>query len=292
MSPLLAHIVALGAALIGLLVARQVLARRRGLFRKPSGDHVVVVRESHGARELVLQKTVEVAQTRQWCADPMRSRTAYTDGFHLCTLFAPSFERVLFLGGGGAIGPRQFAALHPQARIDVVERDPVVVEAARRFFGFAQSPRLTLHQADARAFISSQPAGEVHIVVVDLCDAFGVPREVTTAPFFQAVARSLAPAGVMCMNLLGTDAADGLVMTAFATIQRQFGSDHCHLFAIPNRPEEVPIAEGWRNWLVFATGGENRVAVEEVVRSSTRLDNAMTPLVSAAARGHIAAPVS
>ncbi len=58
-----------------------------------------------------------------WSAAP------YTDLFHLTKLFAPELKRVLFVGGGVGVGPRSFRRHYPQAQIDLVEIDPVVVDS-------------------------------------------------------------------------------------------------------------------------------------------------------------------
>jgi len=290
MIDLMIPIVALGSVLVALVVARRFFVRSPWLFRRASGDHIVLVRERGGARELVLQRTMEVVQTRQLRADPMHSGTAYTDGFHLCKAFARNFRRVLFLGAGGAIGPRQFVALHENVLVDVIERDQVVIDAAQRFFGLAESPRLAVHNADAQTFLRSRQTAQYDIMVVDLCDAFGIPLDVTTPSFFQDAAGALATDGVLCMNLLGPPDPDGLVMRTFTTVREVFGADHSHLFMVPHETEEMPIAPGWRNWLVFATGGQSLVPIEEVIRSSAQLDTVVTPRVSAVARGHVADP--
>ena len=60
----------------------------------------------------------------------LRGGTRYTDGFHLAALSAGDVKRVLFIGGGGCIGPRQFAASYPDAQIDVVEVDAQIAALA------------------------------------------------------------------------------------------------------------------------------------------------------------------
>jgi hypothetical protein len=101
-------------------------------------DHLIPVsggREAPVARQLRLGRYVQGAifvhpwQQRgreHWSAVP------YTDLFHLARLFTPGLERVLFIGGGVGVGPRSFRRHYPEARIDLVEIDPAVVELAGR----------------------------------------------------------------------------------------------------------------------------------------------------------------
>ena len=81
-----------------------------------------------------------------WSAAP------YTDLFHLVHLFVPRIERVLFIGGGVGVGPRSFLRHYPEARIDLVEIDPVVIELARTHFDLAEGDRLAVHVVDAVSY--------------------------------------------------------------------------------------------------------------------------------------------
>ena len=64
---------------------------------------------------------------------------------------APS-PRVLVVGGGGFAVPKLVRALRPAASIDVVEIDPKVIEAARRWF-FADDASARVYCADGFDFI-------------------------------------------------------------------------------------------------------------------------------------------
>jgi PAS domain S-box-containing protein len=88
---------------------------------------------------------------------PHRGAFPYTDLFHAAPLLAPAPRRALFLGAGGGIGPRAFAAAYPSLeRIDVVDVDPLVLDLARRFFFLAEEGPIRVHVEDARMFLRGE----------------------------------------------------------------------------------------------------------------------------------------
>ena len=109
-------------------------------------------------------------------------------------------RRILVVGLGGGMLTGFLRKHYPDARIDAVEIDPAVVEAAKRYFGFREDPLMRAHVADGREFI--ERVREPYDVI--LLDAFGeyrIPERLTTREFLSAVRRALAPGGVAIGNL-------------------------------------------------------------------------------------------
>ncbi len=107
--------------------------------------------------------------------DSIRSGLAYVEGFHLA-MMAASFpvRNVLFLGGGGCVGPTQFAAMYPGTTITVVEKDPYIAEIARKYFYYEG---LIVIQ-DAASFVAREPGGWYDVVIVDVYEADGREIEI------------------------------------------------------------------------------------------------------------------
>lgn len=83
-------------------------------------------------------------------------------------------------------------------QLTVVEIDPRVEEAARRFFGLAL-PRERIHVADGRVFLERDTAHYDYVFM----DAFlgeDVPGHLYTREAFAAMRRRLAPGGVLAIN--------------------------------------------------------------------------------------------
>jgi spermidine synthase len=165
------------------------LFSRRGRFGR------VIVRERNGHRELWIHDWLRgTLQTRVLLDDPLVSGLAYTDGFHL---FPPApGARVLFLGAGGAVGPRQFHAFYENLQVEVVDRDERVLEAARAWFGLEQS-----RVGDGRDAVAT---GEWDMIVVDAFGAGEAPGRLATAEMFALCRAHLGEGGVMVVNLAGT----------------------------------------------------------------------------------------
>jgi hypothetical protein len=60
--------------------------------------------------------------------------------------------------------PMYARAVLPDAHIEVVEIDAMIVEVAQRHFGFRLDSRLVVHTGDGRAFIEEAPPGSDDLI--------------------------------------------------------------------------------------------------------------------------------
>ncbi|HYD30864.1 MAG TPA: fused MFS/spermidine synthase [Azospirillaceae bacterium] len=153
---------------------------------------------------------------------------ALTLRYHDMLLAAPVLAgrpapRVLMLGVGGGTSLRQIAANWPDAALVGVDIDPEILDVARTLFGLSTLTNLRLAERDARLWVE-QDAAIYDVILVDLYRGGQMPFHVGTAEFFQAVARRLAPGGVVMANVLDHDfpALTGALVatarTAFPTV--------------------------------------------------------------------------
>ncbi len=126
----------------------------------------------------------------------------YTDYFNLAFLFNPGAMRVLFIGGGGFSGPKQFLEYYPHVTVDVVEIDPDVVAVAREHFRVTDDPRLRVFVMDGRSFL--REAGIYDVVVLDAYSKTYVPFHLMTREFFEVLDEHLSPEGVVVSNLISS----------------------------------------------------------------------------------------
>jgi len=141
--------------------------------------------------------------TRARRTDPGESGWPYVDLFHVAAAGAGGRERALFIGAGGAVALQQFAAVYPGIHLELVERDPHVIDLSREWFALDSLPRLTVAIDDGVAFVARSEPGRWDIVVVDAFDAGGTPSPFVEEPFLSSVARALRPAGAVTMNWIG-----------------------------------------------------------------------------------------
>lgn len=105
--------------------------------------------------------------------DSIRSGLPYIDGFHIAAMAAGDVRRVLFVGGGGCVGPTQFAQLYPGIVIDVVEISSRIASIALRYFYYEGLIRI----ADARSFVAGVPDNYYDVVLMDAYHGDGVMVE-------------------------------------------------------------------------------------------------------------------
>ena len=131
-------------------------------------------------------------------------------------------RRVLMVGlGGGTFTTLVHRAL-PDVTIDVVEIDPVVVAAARAHFGLREDARYRVHVADAADWMTRAPPQTYDYVLLDAYAGEGIPEPLATQAFFRAVARRLAPGGVVAINVAEMEAEGRAVVRAFTAALTPF----------------------------------------------------------------------
>lgn len=173
------------------------LAGTRMLYVADSPYHHIMVRERGPYRELYFNIG---KQSRMRLGDPYGPGLAYTDAFHIAPLARPAIRRVLMIGLGGGTAAKQFSRFYPEATIDVVEVDPLVVSVAARFFEVKAGERLRIHTGDGRSFLKrSNEKWDLVIVDAYTTNRYGdtMPPHLATREFFREVAARLNDAGIV-----------------------------------------------------------------------------------------------
>lgn len=167
------------------------------VFVGDSPYHRVMVRDRGPARELIFNIA---PQTRMTIADPYGPGLPYSDTVHIAKLFRPHIKRILILGLGGGTLVKQFVRFYPDATVDVVEVDPLVVQVAQRWFDVEPSDRLRIHLSDARTFVTrSNETWDLVMVDVSSTNRYGdtTPPHMVTREFFQELNQRLTRDGIV-----------------------------------------------------------------------------------------------
>ncbi|MGZ5445412.1 MAG: spermidine synthase [Thermoanaerobaculia bacterium] len=167
------------------------------VFLGDSPYHRILVRDRGPFREMKFNMAL---QTRMLRSDPFGPGLAYTDTFYIAPLFRPKIRRVLMIGLGGGTAARQFARFYPDAVVDIVEVDPLVVDVAKRYFGVTPAERLRIHIADGRTFLArSREQWDLIIIDAYTVNRYGdtIPAHLTTREFFTTVAARLGDGGIV-----------------------------------------------------------------------------------------------
>jgi spermidine synthase len=178
--------------------AQQLLSSERSLYRD------VLIYEDGSERCMCFTRQCRVG--RQSCIDltnPRHFALNYTRmmlGGALFTAEAP--KRVLIVGLGGGTLPMALAELLPTAQIDVVEIDPAVTRAAKRFFNFRDGPRMHVIEQDGRVYVkrAGRTGQRYDLVMLDAFDHEYIPEHLLTREFLDEVRVLLGTSGVLVAN--------------------------------------------------------------------------------------------
>jgi predicted membrane-bound spermidine synthase len=133
-------------------------------------------------------------------ADPDDLPLFYTRAFSIATIYPPEIKRVLVLGLGGGSIPVYLHRFLPEATIDVVEIDPGIISAAKKYFGLRETSRLKLIESDGRVFLNRHPE-PYDIIMVDVFSGSYIPFHMMTKEFYQLLRNRLKPHGVAAINI-------------------------------------------------------------------------------------------
>ena len=210
-----------------LTVAAYTLALGDTIYETDTPYHHLVVADYYDPsvqstiRILIMDDNLHSAMDLQ---NPNRTVFPYTDYFNLGFLLNPSIHRVLFIGGGGFTGPKQFLRDYANVSVDVVEIDPEVTTIAEEYFAVnASNPRLHIYTSDGRVFLQ-QSHQRYDLIVLDAYSRSYVPFHLMTTEFFKLVYAHLGVDGVVVSNLISgiTPENDQLLTAEINTIHTVF----------------------------------------------------------------------
>jgi spermidine synthase len=219
----------------------------------PYSTLTVVDNTEAGIRYMFLN---DMAHSLMYLNGSTRAASRYTDYFNLAFGFNPGIKDVLFIGGGGFSGPKQFLKQYPWVNVDVVEIDPYVVEAAYEYFYVPEDePHLRIYTMDGRSFLNQ--AGTYDLVVLDAYSHTYVPFHLMTLEFHQLLRRHINQGGVLVSNLIGSFVGDTseLLWCEVETVAQVY--PHVHMFSTFNASEAVV-----RNIVMVASSDPDPITAE------------------------------
>jgi protein-L-isoaspartate O-methyltransferase len=110
-------------------------------------------------------------------------------------------QRILLIGGGAYTLPRAIGRLPKPPQLTVVERDPILLELAQRYFDFTTWPGFTAIHGDGRNFLETST--EIYdLIVIDAFSDLSVPLSLITLEAMQTSRRHLTPQGLLAINVI------------------------------------------------------------------------------------------
>jgi len=169
----------------------------------------------------------------------------YTKYFHLGMLAKPDAQDVLFVGGGGFSGPKNFLKSYPEINVDVVEIDSDVIEAAKNYFNVVPNPRLRIINEDARVFLSNTEK-QYDVIILDAYAQDYIPFHLLTKEYFLLLEQHLKPNGIIISNLLTSLVGD--TSDLFRAIYKTMAEVYPTIFVYPTTDKLPSI----RNTIIVA----------------------------------------
>lgn len=148
----------------------------------------------------VLSFSAEYIQSRMDIRDPDALQLEYTRMMMGFLLHRPAPRSIAMVGLGGGSLAKFCHRYLPETRIDVIEIDAEVIALRDDFAIPPDSPRFTVHHADAAKFLRDCDAG-FDVILADGFDAKGLPSELSTEQFYCDCRAALQPAGMLVANL-------------------------------------------------------------------------------------------
>jgi spermidine synthase len=191
---------------------------------------------------------------------PYAALANYTDYFHLALLVNPKIERTVFIGAGGAIGPRAFHIHNPQMEIDVVDIDPKVLEIAREHFHLPDHPNIRTIAQDGRMFLrgAEQP---YDCVILDAFTIGGrIPFHLVTREFLTLCRDRLTENGVFVMNI--NSAIDGPNAAIFRALRATLDGVFPNIYAFGKDHQRIGREESM-NIILVGTMSREPISAEQ-----------------------------
>jgi spermidine synthase len=220
----------------------------RVVYARDTQYHRLSVVEDADTRYLRFDNSL---QSAMYVDDPLRTRFAYTDLFHLAVAYNPGAKNILFIGLGAGSSEKRMLQDFPDVRMHAVEIDPVVVDVAHDYFAVPRDePRLEIDVGDGRRFLADEDT-RWDAIVIDAFFADAVPFHLVTREFVQLAQSRLSPGGVIVTNAIGAIAGPGSRL--FRSIYRTYRTVVPTVVVHPAILEGDQGDETFRNLILVAT---------------------------------------
>jgi spermidine synthase len=150
--------------------------------------------------------------------DPDNMPVSYTRMMPAVLLYAQTIRRILMVGLGAGSISTYLGRVMPDVHIDVVELDPGVIAAGKKYFGLQETDNVHFIESDGRVCLNCNK-DLYDIIFLDAYRELGVPFHVLTKEFYALVKQRLAPGGAVASNVI---ANTKLYLSTLATLRAVF----------------------------------------------------------------------
>lgn len=233
------------------------------VFETTSPYHHIRVVDNWGMRTLMFDSSTE---SRISLSNPLQGHFEYSEYFHMAWLWNNQISRVLMIGLGGGTTAMAWQHYYSNVVFETVELDPKVVQVAKTYFHFKESPALRTYIDDGRVFLRrSQNQYDVLILDAYTVSRYGssIPYPLVTQEFFELAHKRLTTNGVLAYNVIGT--ALGNQETIVTAIYKTMMSIFPRAYYFP--------AAGSQNVVLLATKTASLCSLADLQQRYTTLTN-------------------
>ncbi len=174
------------------------------IFEAESPYHYVRVVDGGGIRRMQFRRSgQDFEESAINLRNPLDFPLHYYELMMAGFAHQPAPKRILFVGLGGGTLCRVIQHYYPETQLDVIELDPVVVDVAKKYFGFLETARTKIYNRDARVQIRqfSRQGNKYDLIFLDAFRGGYIPYHLTTKEFLELVRSLLESDGVVVSNL-------------------------------------------------------------------------------------------
>ena len=199
------------------------LAREDGQLAHIEGQYneIFVIKRGNELLMTARLKGWNYTESRINLADPDVIPANYLRMMTTALAYAPQADRVLVVGLGGGVLTNYVGHFLPDTRVDSVEIDPGVIDAARTWFSVKASERMRVIESDGRVFLNRN-RNLYDIALIDAYIGGSVPFHLMTQEFYTLLKQRLAPGGAAVFNIHETNrlfpVSVRTLQTVFATV--------------------------------------------------------------------------
>jgi spermidine synthase len=171
--------------------------------------------------------------------DPDNMPVEYNRIMPVALAYPKETRRILMIGlGAGSISTYLGRAM-PNAQIDVVELDPGVIAAAKKYFGLRETDKVHFIESDGRVYLNRHK-DSYDLILLDAFRELGVPFHMLTREFYELVSAHLAPGGAVASNVV---ANTRLYVSTLITLHAVFPTvDVYPAWSEPNQTQAIAVA--------------------------------------------------
>jgi spermidine synthase len=151
--------------------------------------------------------------------------------------------KTLFLGGGGYTFPRFIEAKYPKAEIDVVEIDPEITRAVKKYLGVSENSKIRSFNEDGRWFVMNcKEKGTYDFIFGDAFNDLSIPYHLTTKEFAMQLKSLLKPDGLLLVNVIDSFKKGAFIPSYIRTLEEVFGKGNVQLLTLTSDYDHIGIS--------------------------------------------------